>query len=610
MPALPRSARSGRTPGGGIVARTPLRVRLVAIVTVLVVAALAASGLAAGATLRGYLTSRVDDQLRAAAQGVVDRGLSLSATRALPPLRAQANDSAQAADGNQDSDAATNASSTASSSTSSSTSSTASSDATESEGPSAGAGTSGRASVPGRTSVSGRASVPGRTDPDDVRPLPSAYVIEVLDASGRLIYGPMSNLVDGLQRLPVLPALTVAETAARQQQPFTVPAATGTVDWRALAVPVTLADGSAATILVAQSLADIGSTLGRLGQLLSVIGVVTVVVLAGVGYVVVRASLRPLVEVERTAAAIAAGDLSQRVPTAHPRTEVGRLSAALNTMLGQIESAFAAQQASEAEARSSEERMRRFVADASHELRTPLTSIRGFAELYRQGAAADPEDLTRLMRRIEDEAARMGVLVDDLLLLARLDEQRPLERVPVDLLTLASDAVHDARAIDPARRIDLVVGNSDPPPIVIGDEMRLRQVLGNLMSNALRHTPAGTPVTLRLHTEAAPQTSGRPGTAVVEVVDSGPGLTEQQAARVFQRFYRADESRHRHPDGAPGTARSGGSGLGLAIVAALVAGHGGRVAVDATPGAGATFRVTLPLAADSSAGTSADSGRR
>ncbi|HJW59321.1 MAG TPA: HAMP domain-containing sensor histidine kinase, partial [Actinomycetota bacterium] len=326
-----------------------------------------------------------------------------------------------------------------------------------------------------------------------------------------------------------------------------------------------------------------------------VVSVVVLLALAGVGAVIVRASLRPLVEIEQTARAIAAGDLTRRVPDRDPRTEVGRLGRALNTMLAQIESAFGARAASEASARRSEEaarrsedRMRRFVADASHELRTPLTTIRGFAELYRQGGSRDPAELDRLMRRIEDQAARMGLLVEDLLLLARLDQQRPLDRHPVDLLALAADAVHDARAVAPDRRIELVLGDENGDPggpalVVLGDDRRLRQVLANLVNNALTHTPAGSPVEVRV---GASTLDGRPG-AAVEVVDHGPGLAPGQAERVFERFYRADPARS-HADG--------GTGLGLSIVAALVAVHGGTVGVDTVPGRGARFRVVLPLA--------------
>jgi two-component system OmpR family sensor kinase len=307
-----------------------------------------------------------------------------------------------------------------------------------------------------------------------------------------------------------------------------------------------------------------------------------VVVLAGAGYFVVRRSLRPLTEVETTAAAIAEGDLTRRVPAADPRTEVGRLSAALNTMLQQIEHAFRVQQDSEAAARKSEQQMRQFVADASHELRTPLTSIRGFAELFRQGAVSDPDELERVMRRIEDEGARMGVLVDDLLLLARLDQQRPLDRQPVDLGRLAEDAVEDVRMVAPGRPIDLVTDNARTP-VVFGDELRLRQVLGNLLGNALTHTPDGTPIHVRLDRRV--DDGGR--WAVLEVADEGPGLPPEHADRIFERFYRVDAAR---------TRAQGGSGLGLSIVAGLTEAHGGRVELETVAGEGATFRVLLPLA--------------
>jgi two-component system OmpR family sensor kinase len=300
-------------------------------------------------------------------------------------------------------------------------------------------------------------------------------------------------------------------------------------------------------------------------------------------------------------------------------------------MLAQIESSFQARTRSEAAARRSEERMRQFVADASHELRTPLTAMRGYAEYYRQrggvqddpappaeasngtAAAAEPAslpgapgadatlngtgqlsgaDLDRIMQRVEQESARMGVLVEDMLLLARLDQQRPLERRPVDLLTLAADAVQDARIIAPDRSIELSVGSATAF-LVLGDEVRLRQVIGNLMSNALTHTPDGTPVTVRIL--AGPR---EPVPSIVlEVTDHGPGLSADQAERVFERFYRADQAR---------TRKAGGTGLGLAIVAALVAAHGGTVALRTAPGEGATFRVTLPLAPEAQRDEPAD----
>ena len=345
----------------------------------------------------------------------------------------------------------------------------------------------------------------------------------------------------------------------------------------------------------------------------------SVIIIAGlaiVGVAIVRASLRPLTDIERTAQAIAAGDLSRRVPDQDPVTEVGRLGRSLNTMLSQIEASFYAQAQSEAAARRSEERMRQFVADASHELRTPLTAMRGYAEYYRQrGGMAEEEsrsangsgqpgsdlglpgqpghelgshsqltraDMDRIMQRVEQESARMGVLVEDMLLLARLDQQRPLEHRPVDLLTLAADAVQDARIIAPDREITLEIG-SGAAFLVLGDEVRLRQVIGNLMNNALVHTPEGTPVAVRVL--AGPR---QPVPSVVlEVADQGQGLRPDQAEHVFERFYRADQAR---------TRKAGGTGLGLAIVAALVTAHDGTVALMTAPGQGATFRITLPLA--------------
>ena len=389
------------------------------------------------------------------------------------------------------------------------------------------------------------------------------------------------------------------------------------------------------TLIVGVDLGDINGTIGQLAYIDLIVSLVVLMALAVVGIAIVRTSLRPLKDIEDTAAAIAAGDLSRRVPDSDPRTEVGRLGRALNTMLTQIESAFHARERSEASARRSEERMRQFVADASHELRTPLTAIRGYAEYYRQrgglddgslpvggpehdssrqptlnGATADTApadapgsdapgltgglanadhltgpDMDRIMERVEQESSRMGGLVEDMLMLARLDEQRPIERRPVDLLTLAADAVQDARIVAPSRAIDLTVGTGTAF-LVLGDEGRLRQVISNLMSNALTHTPEGSPISVRIH---AGQQAGNPPvpSAVLEVMDHGPGLTPEQASRVFERFYRADQARGR---------RTGGSGLGLAIVSALVAAHDGTVSVDTGPGRGATFRITLPLA--------------
>ncbi len=320
-------------------------------------------------------------------------------------------------------------------------------------------------------------------------------------------------------------------------------------------------------LIVALSMREVDATLHRLLFVEIIVALGVLLALAGLAWYVVKFGLRPLEQMEETAGAIAAGDLSRRIDVVDERTEVGRLGTALNEMLHQIETAFDERAASEA-------RLRRFVADASHELRTPLTSIRGYAELFRRGAAERPEDLAKAMRRIEEEADRMGVLVDDLLLLARLDQGRPLESKPVDLTRITSDAVDDARLVAPRRPIDY---SPNGAIFVTGDEARLRQVLANLMQNAVKHTPPDTAVHVRV--------TGAPDEAVIEVSDEGPGMAPEDAARVFERFWRADSSR---------TRASGGTGLGLAIVAAIAEAHGGRAEVETAPKEGATFRVRLP----------------
>jgi two-component system OmpR family sensor kinase len=384
------------------------------------------------------------------------------------------------------------------------------------------------------------------------------------------------------------------------QSPVTVSATDGSTKWRITSVQATVAnpvDGSdtPGTFVVSVEVTSTYNTIGELTGIDLIVSLVILVAIAVLGFAAVRASLRPLTDIERTAEAIAAGDLARRVPDRDPRTEVGRLGRSLNTMLAQIEAGFHARAQSEAAARRSEDRMRQFVADASHELRTPLTAMRGFAEYYRQRGGIPEAELDRIMRRVEQESARMGVLVEDMLLLARLDQQRPIEHRPVDLLTLAADAVHDARVVAPGRSINLTVGG-DTALIVLGDEVRLRQVIGNLMSNALTHTPDGTPIDVRVRSGTmAGQFAGPPGpglpapppAVIFEVADQGPGLTADQASHVFERFYRADQAR---------TREAGGTGLGLAIVAALVAAHGGLVWVNSEPGQGATFRIALPLA--------------
>lgn len=400
--------------------------------------------------------------------------------------------------------------------------------------------------------------------PDPARP-PSKFYVRAVSPEGKTM-----TAINDRNAEPALPADNDVGP-----NPTTLPSVSDSgIEWRA--VSVRGPQGGLTT--VAADLSDVDHTLRSLVLLQAGIGAAVLVVVGIAGSAVVQRSLRPLGEVEQTAAAIAAGQLDRRVTERDSRTEVGRLSLALNGMLAQIQQALAASEASAETARGSEERMRRFITDASHELRTPLTTIRGFAELYRQGAASD---VSMLLSRIESEAGRMGLLVDDLLLLARMDVQRPLEANRVDLLALASDAVHDGRAMDSTRNIAMAVLDGPGTPEVVGDEPRLRQVLSNLVANAIQHTPGSADITVRVGTEG--------DDAVLEVADNGPGMSRQDAERVFERFYRTDSSRAR---------ATGGSGLGLSIVDSVVKAHGGSVTVTTAPGQGCCFRVLLPRVSD------------
>jgi len=419
---------------------------------------------------------------------------------------------------------------------------------------------------------------PGRNEVF-VEDLPSEYVVvvyvEAFDSTVEI-----RPQVSSSEAMPRIPQLTPQQAAALGSRPFTVGSMEGAGRWQVVSLP---ARSGQATVSVALPL-DAEDSTRRLAVVTLLIGAAVVVVAALLGLVAVRRSLRPLTSVEQTAVAIARGELSARVPEGGQDTEVGRLTRALNGMLTRIEDSIRQRDASQ-------RRMRRFVADASHELRTPLASIRGFAELHRQGAVPQQE-VAPTFARIEDEARRLGVLVEDLLLLARLDEQRPLRLVTVDLTALAMEAAGDVRALDPTRavRVSSLDGGPLQPATVPGDADRLRQVLNNLVGNAVRHTPTGTAVELAVGPAAVPGPAAPGGAAhapgaVIEVRDHGRGVPETDRGRVFDRFARLDASRTRD---------TGGGGLGLSIVAAVVAGHGGSVQVLDTPGGGATFRVELP----------------
>ena len=398
--------------------------------------------------------------------------------------------------------------------------------------------------------------------------LPSGYAVVFYPTDGSR---PVEIDPTGAALRPGVPdTLPLDDPHVLHNATFTIPSRDGDTMWRAVGGRLR---GDAATFIVAVPRDGVDRTVRKLVLVELLIGLAVLAACAAGGWYAVQRAFRPLRQIEDTAAAIADGELGRRIPTRTAKDEVTSLSRSLNAMLAQIEQSFADREASE-------ERMRQFVADASHELRTPLAAVRGYAELYRQGAVREQEDVASAMWRIESEAGRMGGLVESLLTLARLDEQRPLGIGPVDLTVLAADAAQDARAIEPARRIS-VVGTTGPlgPVVVQGDEAKLRQVLANLMSNALHHTPAGSPVEVSVGHHPAS------GQAVVEVRDHGPGVDPDKARKVFERFYRADPSRSR------GT---GGNGLGLAIAAAIVGSHHGRIGVARTDGGGATFVLELP----------------
>jgi two-component system OmpR family sensor kinase len=389
--------------------------------------------------------------------------------------------------------------------------------------------------------------------------------VEIRSTTGQVLYDSGVPHFPGtpVPPPPKLPATIAVPPAAAAGSPdnaryFTVASTSGGGRYR---VRASVEPGSNDVLLIATSLSSVDGTLHRLLviETLVTLGVLAAIVLLGLW--IVRLGLRPLDAIVATADGIAAGDLSRRVERAETSTEVGRLGLALNTMLDRIE--------------ESDRRLRRFVADASHELRTPIAAVRGYAALFGRGAKTRPDDLERLINGIGVASERMSDLVEDLLLLARLDEHRPLESKPVALDELAAEAVELSQAVGPSHPIEL----DAEPLVVLGDEARLRQVVDNLLGNTRSHTPAGTPVRVGVRRDGAD--------AVLEVTDEGPGMSADEVQHAFERFYRADSSRVRN---------SGGVGLGLSIVSAVTEAHGGSVIVESEPGHGATFRVRLPLA--------------
>jgi two-component system OmpR family sensor kinase len=382
-----------------------------------------------------------------------------------------------------------------------------------------------------------------------------------------IILGQIGGDLNSTEITSYLQSITPEQVIERANQPFTIEAPQS--DFRVIAQRLPTGLG---IVVVAQSFEDIDRTLLRLQGLFILIGLVMILFIALASRKVITVGLRPLATVEATAERIAEGDLTARLPDLKPNTEVGRLVNTLNTMLGRIEESFSARV-------ESESKLRRFVADASHELRTPITAIRGFAELHRQGAVTGEEKTKELIGRIENESKRMGSLVEDLLLLARLDQSRQMKSEPVNLSKLVSDAVESARAAGPNHPVNF--NKSDDEIYALGDNDRIHQVVANLLANARTHTPVGTKIDVSI-------IQGEDGVRI-RIADNGPGLSEKDQAQIFERFYRADASRVR-TDGE-------GTGLGLSIVEAVMRAHAGQVSVESELGKGATFTLFFPLSA-------------
>lgn len=410
-------------------------------------------------------------------------------------------------------------------------------------------------------------AVPGpRRGPDD--PTGRRFALLVYDRNGDLLRALPSGFANSPDPLPDVASpgasgLPLARIVER-------PSVDGRLRYRVVAHQLTQGEG----VVLAAPMRGVDASIGLLVRNLILVGLAVLGLVLVFGWLIIRRDLRPLEQMTGTAARISAGDLSQRVGVPDDGSEVGRLGRAFDTMLDQIQSAFVSQQAALDEKERSEGRLRQFVADASHELRTPLTALRGYSELYGAGGLEDRAELEQAMARIGNESRRMEVLVEDLLLLARLDQGRPLRRDPINLSELVSDAVSDLAAVEPERPVAAAVEQNVN---VVGDEDRLRQVIGNLLANVRVHTAPETPVEVSL--------SSADGVSALTIADHGQGVEAAHVGRIFDRFYRADAGRSRD---------RGGSGLGLSIAASIAAAHGGAIAHSATPGGGATFTLTLP----------------
>jgi two-component system OmpR family sensor kinase len=415
---------------------------------------------------------------------------------------------------------------------------------------------------PGEGRREGRDGAPANRTP--LQRIPTSTSVTLIDANG-VIVGELGGDLNAAPVSNYLKGLTPTKASLHDGAPFTIDAPGE--DFRAVALLLPNGQG---TVVAAQSLGELDTTIGKLGFFFLLIGLLLLTLVAIASRIVIKIGMRPLEDVEVTAEQIAAGDLSARMPDANPHTEVGRLVTSLNSMLTRIESSFAARA-------ESENRLRRFVADASHELRTPITAIRGFSELYRQGAVAEGAPTEDLISRIEGESKRMGSLVEDLLLLARLDQERAMDSRPVNLGEIVNSAVISARAAGPDHPITWSAPSEEF--FALGDEPRIHQVVANILANARAHTPAGTAIEVSL-------TRSSDGLRIA-IRDNGPGLSADDQKKIFERFYRADPSRVR-VDGE-------GSGLGLSIVDAVMSAHGGSVTVESELGKGATFTLFFPV---------------